>query len=172
MASTNLAARAGRWSANNWKKAFFGWLVLAVVALMLGMAAGHKQIADSEAASGEAAKAQRILEQAARSSDATRLIESVKDVVGKKGSSTSERDQLAACLRAVASLLRDLGLLSVHADSSAIANADLQPQLSMLSKSYDADRATRAYSAVDRALAALERNASPKVVVDWLVLQI
>jgi hypothetical protein len=29
VSSLNLAARAGRWSANNWKKAFFGWLVLA-----------------------------------------------------------------------------------------------------------------------------------------------
>src|ERR671924_639214 len=64
MSSLNLAARAGRWSANNWKKAFFGWLIIAVAALVLGTAAGHQQIADSETASGEAAKAQRILEQA------------------------------------------------------------------------------------------------------------
>jgi DNA polymerase III subunit delta' len=118
------------------------------------------------------AAAQRILEQAARTSDPSRLVESVKDVVGKKGSSAGERDQLAACLRATASLLRDLGLLAVRADASAIANSDLQPQLAALSRSYDGDRATRAYSAVDQALAAIERNASPKVVVDWLVLQI
>jgi DNA polymerase-3 subunit delta' len=118
------------------------------------------------------ATAQRILEQAARMSDPSRLVESVKDVVGKKGSSASERDQLAACLRATASLLRDLGLLAVRADASAIANSDLESQLSALSRSYDGDRATRAYAAVDQALAALERNASPKVVVDWLVLQI
>jgi DNA polymerase-3 subunit delta' len=118
------------------------------------------------------AAAQRILEQAARITDPSRLVESVKDVVGKKGSSAGERDQLAACLRATASLLRDLGLLAVRADASAIANSDLQPQLAALSRSYDGDRATRAYSAVDQALAAIERNASPKVVVDWLVLQI
>src|SRR5205085_9167603 len=43
--------------------------------------------------------AQRILEQAARTSDPSRLVESVKDLVGKKGSASSERDQLAACLR-------------------------------------------------------------------------
>jgi hypothetical protein len=48
MSSVNLAARAGRWSADNWKKAFFGWLVFAVAALLIGMAVGHKQIADSE----------------------------------------------------------------------------------------------------------------------------
>jgi DNA polymerase III subunit delta' len=118
------------------------------------------------------AVAQRLLEQAARTSDPSRLVDSVKDVVGKKGSSATERDQLAACLRAAASLLRDLGLLAVRADASAIANSDLQPQLTTLSRSYDGDRATRAYAAVDQALAALERNASPKIVVDWLVLQI
>ena len=33
VSSQSLAARAGRWSAGNWKKAFFGWLLLAVVAL-------------------------------------------------------------------------------------------------------------------------------------------
>jgi DNA polymerase III subunit delta' len=116
--------------------------------------------------------AQRILEQAARTTDPSRLVDGVKDLVGKKGSSASERDQLAACLRAAASLLRDLGLIASKADVSALANADLQPQLNALSRSYDGERTTRAYSAVDRALAALERNASPKLVVDWLVLQI
>ena len=92
--------------------------------------------------------------------------------MARKGSSASERDQLATCLRAAASLLRDLGLMSAQADASVLANSDLQPQLHALSRSYDGNRATRAYAAVDEALAALERNASPKVVVDWLVLQL
>src|ERR671924_589625 len=74
MSSLNLAARAGRWSANNWKKAFFGWLIIAVAALAVGTAAGHKQIADSETASGEAAKAQRILEQADFKTPATESV--------------------------------------------------------------------------------------------------
>jgi uncharacterized membrane protein YdfJ with MMPL/SSD domain len=74
MASMNLAGRAGRWSANNWKKAFFGWLAFAVLMLVLGMAAGHKQIADSETASGEAARAVRILEQAGFEEPATESV--------------------------------------------------------------------------------------------------
>src|SRR5919197_3981325 len=74
MNTLNLAARAGRWSADNWKKAFFGWLVLAFAALMVGMAAGHKQLADSQTASGEAAKAQRILEQAGFKAPATESV--------------------------------------------------------------------------------------------------
>ena len=41
-----------------------------------------------------------------------------------------------------------------------------------LLRSFDGDRALRAFSAVDRALAALERNASPKIVADWVAFQI
>src|SRR5919202_550437 len=70
----NLAARAGRWSADNWKKAFFGWLLVAIVALVVGMAMGHEQIADSQTASGEAAKAQRMLEQAGFKAPATESV--------------------------------------------------------------------------------------------------
>jgi hypothetical protein len=72
----------------------------------------------------------------------------------------------------MASLLRDLGLLATRADARGLANADLASQLKKLTNSYDSERSMRAYTAVDRALAALERNASPKVVADWLVLQL
>jgi hypothetical protein len=34
------------------------------------------------------------------------------------------------------------------------------------------ERVTRAFLTVDRALGALDRNASPKVVAGWLVLQL
>ena len=39
-------------------------------------------------------------------------------------------------------------------------------------KAFDGDRTVRAFSAVDRAVAALERNASPKIVADWLAFQL
>ena len=116
--------------------------------------------------------ARRLLEQSARISDPVRRLESVKDLTGKKGTSAGERDQLSTCLRALASLIRDLGILATHADRRMLANVDLEPQLQQLSGSFDHDRSGRAYAAVDTALAALERNASPKVVADWLVLQL
>jgi hypothetical protein len=75
-------------------------------------------------------------------------------------------------LRALSSLLRDLGVLLSRADDRALANADLKPRLQPLLRSFDGDRAIRAFSAVDRALAALERNASPKIVADWVALQL
>ena len=118
------------------------------------------------------ALAQRLLEQTARVSDPVRRIESAKDLMPKKSSAASERDQLAVCLRVMASLLRDLGILANRADPSSLANADLQGPLSRLTDAFDSERSMRAFGAVDRALAALERNASPKVVADWLVLQL
>jgi hypothetical protein len=53
-----------------------------------------------------------------------------------------------------------------------LANADLEGRLETLSSSFDAERSQRAYAAVDRALAALDRNASPKLVADWLLLEL
>ena len=117
------------------------------------------------------ANAQRLLERTARVNDPAKRIDAVKDLVGK-GSSASERDQLAVCLRALSSLLRDLGILSTRADARMLANADLQADLSRLTSAFDSGRSMRAFAAVDEALAALERNASPKLVADWVVLQL
>jgi uncharacterized membrane protein YdfJ with MMPL/SSD domain len=60
----NLAGRAGRWSAEHWKLALFGWLAFAVAAMVLGNVVGHVQMKDSQAASGETAQALKLLEQA------------------------------------------------------------------------------------------------------------
>jgi DNA polymerase-3 subunit delta' len=121
--------------------------------------------------------ARQLLEQTARVSDPSRRIELVKSLTaagrgGQASRSGAERDRMAACLRAMASMLRDLGILATRADARSIANADLVPQLEALTGAYDSERSMRAYTAVDRALGALERNASPKVVADWLVLQL
>jgi len=79
---------------------------------------------------------------------------------------------MATCLRALGSLLRDLEILSTSADRRTLANGDLEPQLEKLTGAFNHKRSLKAYVAVDEALAALERNASPKVVADWVVLQL
>jgi DNA polymerase-3 subunit delta' len=116
--------------------------------------------------------ASRLLEQAARSGDPSRRIDAVRDLTTSKGGSGAEREQLAACLRALASLLRDISILALGGDRRMLGNADLESKLAALSRVFDGRRSMRAYTAVDEALAALERNASPKVVADWLVLQL
>ena len=67
---------------------------------------------------------------------------------------------------------RDIGLLASNADRRVLAHGDLEGPLERLTRAYDGERSMRAYGAVDQALAALERNASPKVVADWLVLRL
>ena len=88
------------------------------------------------------------------------------------GGDKSDRDELARRLRLVASLLRDLGLLHARADRASMANRDLEPALETLLGPFGSGRAVRAFAAVDRALMALDRNASPKIVADWLAFQI
>ena len=115
--------------------------------------------------------AHRLLNQAARVADPARRLDSVRGLTGK-ATGAAERDQMAICLRAMASLLRDVGLLANRADPVTLANADLQDDLRRLAGAYDSERSMRAFGAVDRALAALDRNVNPKVVADWLVLQL
>ena len=116
--------------------------------------------------------AQRLLDYTARAGDPSRRLDAARDVTAKKSTSAGERDQLAACLRALGSLLRDVGILASGGDRNLIGNSDLESQLAAMAKSFDSARTATAYAAVDEALAALERNASPKIVADWLVLQL
>src|SRR5438552_13104507 len=62
--SNNLAARMGRWSANHWKTAVFGWLAFVVASLFIGNVVGTKQIDNSDANVGQAQKADQILKRA------------------------------------------------------------------------------------------------------------
>jgi RND superfamily putative drug exporter len=62
--SNNVAARMGRWSARHRKTAIFGWLAFVIVAVVLGMGAGLKQIDQSNTNAGQAHKADQILKQA------------------------------------------------------------------------------------------------------------
>jgi DNA polymerase III subunit delta' len=112
-----------------------------------------------------------LLETAAATADPRRRLAGAKALSGAARGG-SDRDELARRLRALGSILRDLGALLSRADERSLANADLQSRLQRLQRSFDGERALRAFSAVDRALFALERNASPKVVADWVAFQI
>lgn len=134
----------------------------------IGVALGAAAVA------GARAGVERVLTHVATARDARSRLDAAKEIVGKasKGSGLGERDSLAIHLRLLHGLLRDLGILSTRADAGALANADLEPMLTRLVPSFDRARLVRAFTAVDRALGALDRNASPKIVADWLVLQL
>src|SRR4029077_496688 len=114
--------------------------------------------------------AQQALADAAASDDPRRRIEGAKTLLAKTGAGgASDREQLASHLRAMESLLRDVELLSTRADVRALANPDVRPALERLAGTYQGERGMRAFTAIDRALMALERNAGVKTVADWLV---
>lgn len=114
----------------------------------------------------------RVLSQAAANDAPRRRIDGAKELVAKAGrGGAGDREQLAVNLRAMASLLRDVELLSTRADGRALANPDVQPVIERLS-AYAGERGVRAFTAVDQALLALDRNAGVKIVADWVVLQL
>jgi hypothetical protein len=117
-----------------------------------------------------------LLRSLAAAPNPKRRLETGKDLAGarrgSRASAAAARETLIGRLRALATLLRDLQLLSAQADRAWLANADLEAELIELGQFYDTDRACRGFASVQRAVDALTRNASPKVVVDWLALQI
>src|SRR5436190_23645316 len=64
MTRTNLAGRAGRWSATHWKTAAFSWIGFAVLAVVVGNAVGANQMKSWAIANGESRHAEQILDQA------------------------------------------------------------------------------------------------------------
>jgi len=58
MEKTNLAGRAGRWSAAHWKRAAFGWILFAVLAVVVGGAVGTKQLKSWAYTNGDSRRAE------------------------------------------------------------------------------------------------------------------
>jgi len=112
-----------------------------------------------------------LLEGAAGTADPAARLGLARELASTGGGrGAGEREALARRLRALSSLLRDLEVLSARADGRWLANGDLADGLQRLLRSFEGDRALRAFSAVDRALGALDRNASPKLVADWIAV--
>jgi DNA polymerase-3 subunit delta' len=85
------------------------------------------------------------------------------------GTKRRDREALVTRLVITQTLLRDLAALNI-ASQVPLANADLTGQLEALAPTFGLERVTDAYAAVGRAEAALDRNASPKIVADWLAV--
>ena len=87
------------------------------------------------------------------------------------GSDRRDREALGMRFSVVASLLRDLGVLASGAPAP-LANVDLESELRALVPSYDLRRLTASFSALSEAQHSLDRNASPKIVADWVSVTI
>ncbi|HEU0019999.1 MAG TPA: MMPL family transporter [Thermoleophilaceae bacterium] len=60
----NIAARAGRWSAQHRKKAIFGWLAFVIASLAIGGALGVNTLSDEDSGVGESGRADKTLHEA------------------------------------------------------------------------------------------------------------
>jgi uncharacterized membrane protein YdfJ with MMPL/SSD domain len=93
----NIAARAGRWSAQHRKTAIFGWLAFVIVAFGIGSAIGTKHLGNTQTSrTGESGRAdavlrssfkrnytEQVLVQARRGVAASQVRVGVRDVVGR-----------------------------------------------------------------------------------------
>ncbi len=115
----------------------------------------------------------RVLVAGGRAGDSAVRLESAKNLLPSPNMSSAEqREHLAARLRAMGALLRDAEVLATRADERVLANPDVRPAIERLAQAYAGERGVRAFTAIDQALMALDRNAGVKVVADWVVLQL
>jgi DNA polymerase III subunit delta' len=114
----------------------------------------------------------QLLRVAGRGSAVSSRLQAATTLAVVKPKVDRTREELGLILRMAASMLRDIELLNIGGEATALANATHRDELAALSRSYAGSRARDAFATVDRALAALERNAGTKVVSDWVATQI
>ena len=163
----------------------FGWLVEADIARVLTM-----QGADAASASRQAARAGGTLSRAFTGQD--EFDDDRRAVLGvltaargpavlarlkaaaalaRHDSDRRDREALSDRLAIFLSLLRDLGAL--HASNALpLAHADLADDLRSLAPTFSTERVLSAFGTIEAADNALGRNASPKLVADWIAVMI
>jgi DNA polymerase-3 subunit delta' len=97
----------------------------------------------------------------------------VAAAVTKHGTKRREREALGMRLAHISTLLRDLGVLaSAGAGPAALVNAEREGDLRAVARAFPPDRLIAAFALVARAQSALDRNASPKIVADWVAVSL
>ena len=100
MQSRNLAARAGRWSAQHRKTAILGWIAFVVLAAVLGGKVGLNDIDESAQGNGESKRGDMIVEAAGFPEQAGEQV-----LVQGKGTVRADDPQVTAAVRDVVSRL-------------------------------------------------------------------
>jgi uncharacterized membrane protein YdfJ with MMPL/SSD domain len=96
----NVAARAGRWSAQHRKTAILGWILFVVLATVLGGQVGQNDLDESARGSGESKRGDMIIEAAGFPNRGGEQV-----LVQGKGSVTADHPQVTAAVRDVVSRL-------------------------------------------------------------------
>jgi RND superfamily putative drug exporter len=100
----NLAARAGRWSAQHRKKAILGWLVFVIIATVAGGAIGQKQLDDEDTGNGQSRVADEAIAAAGfpKQTDEQVLVQGVRGVTAGDPRARSAVGDVVRRLRATA----------------------------------------------------------------------
>jgi hypothetical protein len=79
---------------------------------------------------------------------------------------------MQALLHMASSIVRDVAVLHAGADRRLLANGDMGDTLDRLARAMQPAAARQAFATLDRGLTALERNAGPKLVTEWICAEI
>ncbi len=103
MQSRNLAARAGRWSAQHRRTAVIGWIAFVVLAVVVGGKIGQNDLDESATGSGESKRGDMIVKAAGFPEQAGEQV-----LVQGKGSVTADDPEVTAAVRDVARRLAQI----------------------------------------------------------------
>src|SRR3954449_10751001 len=101
MESRNLAASAGRWSAQHRKTAILGWILFVVLATVIGGRVGLNELDESAAGSGESKRGDMIVDAAGFPDRATEQV-----LVQGKGSVRAGDPEVTTAVEDVVGRLR------------------------------------------------------------------
>ena len=162
MASQNLAARAGRWSAAHWKTAALAWIVFVVVAVAIGRAVGTVKLSDSEQSTGEASRAQAILQSAGFSQPAA------ENVLVQSNSLAVDDPAFHATVTRVAARLRALPQVQdIILPSGGAISKDRHAALVQFSIVGKAEKADKKVQPVLDAVAAVQKQSPGFTVAEF-----
>src|SRR5829696_7687034 len=97
----NIAARAGRWSAQHRKTAILGWIAFVMVSFLIGGAVGTQELKDEDLGNGESRQAERLIADAGLKERANEQV-----FVQSRGSLRVEDEAFHAAIDDVTSRLR------------------------------------------------------------------
>jgi uncharacterized membrane protein YdfJ with MMPL/SSD domain len=103
MQSRNLAARAGRWSAQHRKTAIIGWILFVVLATLIGGNVGQKNLESSKMGNGESKRHDAIVDAANFPDDIGERV-----LIQGRGSITADSPQVTGAVREVVRRLEQI----------------------------------------------------------------
>ncbi len=162
----NIAARAARWSAANWKKATFGWLVFVIASAALGQAVGVIKLTESEQGSGGSARAQATLAHAGLDQSANEAV--LVQSTGFTASEPTFQRVVGRVLSAVAatSQVNDVRSPFASGDGGQISK-DGHSALVQFSMRGDPETAADRVQPVLNAVAAVQRQSPGFIVAEF-----